>query len=62
MLVLVGTINEDESKEGPFYYLLKGDHQVLTHKATAGRNTCQEEQTSLQLTKNPLYTPSKILS
>jgi hypothetical protein len=44
LLVLVGTINEDESKEGAFYYVLKSDHLVLTHKTTAGRNTCQDEQ------------------
>lgn len=44
LLVLVGTINEDESKEGAFYYVLNNERLVPTYKTTAGRNTCQDEQ------------------
>ncbi len=44
LLVLVGTINEDDSKEGAFYYLLTREKLVLLHKTAATRNTCIEKQ------------------
>jgi len=44
LLVLVGTINENDAKQGAFYYLLKGDGLELVHKTIAARNTCQEER------------------
>lgn len=43
LLVLVGTLNEDDSNEGAFYYELEGDKLKLVHKTIAARNTCQEE-------------------
>jgi hypothetical protein len=44
LLVLVGEMNEDDSKDGAFYYVLKNDRLVLVHKTIAARNTCQEEK------------------
>jgi hypothetical protein len=43
LLVLVGTINEDDSREGAFYYELAGDELKLVHKTIAHRNTCKYE-------------------
>ncbi len=43
LLVLVGAINEDDSKEGAFYYELVGDELKLVHKTIALRNTCEKE-------------------
>ena len=43
LLVLVGTMNEDESKEGAFYFLLKAEKLVLIHKTIAERKTCQDQ-------------------
>jgi hypothetical protein len=40
LLVLVGTMNEDESMEGAFYYLLRTEKLVLVHKTLAERKTC----------------------
>ena len=50
LLVLVGALNEDESKQGAFYYVLKGEKLELVHKTIAVRNTCQEERCSIQST------------
>ena len=44
LIVLVGEINEDDAKEGAFYYVLKGDRLELVHKTIAARNTCEEQQ------------------
>jgi hypothetical protein len=44
LLVLVGAINEDESKQGAFYYVLKGERLELTHKTIATRKTCKKER------------------
>jgi hypothetical protein len=40
LLVIVGAINEDDSTEGAYYYVLKGDKLILVHKTIAVRNTC----------------------
>ena len=42
LLVLLGTLNEDDSKQGAFYYLVSGDKLQLIHKTIAASNTCQE--------------------
>lgn len=44
LLVLVGTINEDDSKEGAFYYVLNREQLGLVHKTAAARSTCKEKQ------------------
>jgi hypothetical protein len=44
LLVVIGALNEDDSKEGAFYYLLKGQQLHLVHKTIAARNTCQEQR------------------
>ena len=44
LLVLVGTVNEDESNQGAFYYVLKGHKLELIHKTIAARNTCTNEK------------------
>jgi len=44
LLVLVGTLNEDESKEGAFYYVLKDGRLQPIHKTLAKRNTCTDEK------------------
>jgi hypothetical protein len=40
LLVIVGAINEDDSKEGAYYYVLKGEKLRLIHKTIAARNKC----------------------
>jgi len=40
LLVIVGAINEDDSKEGAYYYVLKGEKLILIHKTIAARNKC----------------------
>jgi hypothetical protein len=42
LLVLIGAINEDDSKEGAFYYVLNGEKLSLVHKTIAARNTCED--------------------
>lgn len=42
LLVLVGTINEDEAREGAFYYVLTHDRLVMLHETIAARNTCEQ--------------------
>lgn len=43
LLVVLGAINEDDSREGAFYYVLKGEKLQLIHETKAKRNTCQKE-------------------
>jgi hypothetical protein len=43
LLVLVGALNEDDSNQGAFYFVLTGEKLVLVHTTTAVRNTCREE-------------------
>ncbi len=44
LLVLVGTLNENDSKQGAFYYVLNGEQLELVHKTIAERNSCKDEE------------------
>jgi hypothetical protein len=44
LLVLVGAVNEDESNEGAFYYVLGNEQLRLLHKTPASRSTCKDEK------------------
>jgi hypothetical protein len=41
LLVFVGTINEDHSKEGAFYYLIDHGKLLEVHKTVVKRGTCE---------------------
>ena len=43
LLVLIGALNEDDSKAGAFYYVLNDEKLSLIHKTIAARNTCDAE-------------------
>jgi len=43
LLVLLGAINEDESQEGAFYFLLKAEKLELVHNTLAKRKSCQDQ-------------------
>jgi hypothetical protein len=42
LLVLLGAMNEDDSREGVFYYALKDEKLQLLHKTLATRQACEE--------------------
>lgn len=42
LIVLLGALNENDSKEGAFYYVLKGQKLELVHETIASRGTCAE--------------------
>ncbi len=43
LFVLVGSLNEDDSKQGAFYYIVKGEKLQLIHKTIAKHGTCLGE-------------------
>jgi hypothetical protein len=40
LLVILGAINDDDLKEGAYYYVLKGEKLILIHKTIAARDKC----------------------
>jgi hypothetical protein len=42
LLVVVGTLDEDESREGAFYFALKNETLSLAHKTIPTSKTCQD--------------------
>jgi len=44
LLVLLGAVNEDDSREEVFYYVLKGAKLELLHKTNATHKVCDEQR------------------
>jgi hypothetical protein len=44
LLVLVGALNENDSRAGAFYYVLNHDRLLLVHETIAARHTCEAGQ------------------
>lgn len=43
LLVVLGTLNDDETKRGAFYFVLEGERLRSIHKTAAAPNTCTED-------------------